>query len=109
LFYMLLGAFAWVTSGGDKDAIGAAREKIQAAVIGMILIVVVLAIIWTLEQVIFKRRVCLGLSCPVTLPGLIQTTDGASCCVCVKPDGALGQRINAYSMKCNEEGNGVYQ
>ncbi|MBP7967502.1 hypothetical protein KAZ66_04480, partial [Candidatus Woesebacteria bacterium] len=70
LFYMLIGAFGWVTSGGDKDSITAARERIQAAVVGMILIVAVLAIIWTLEQVIFKRRVCLGLSCPVTLPGL---------------------------------------
>ncbi|MBP9690475.1 hypothetical protein KBD81_00175 [Candidatus Woesebacteria bacterium] len=86
LFYLLLGAMAWVTSGGDKDAITAAREKIQAAVLGMIMIVAVLAVIWTLEQVIFKRRICLGLSCPLTLPGLIETSSGATnCCVC--PDG----------------------
>ncbi|PIZ61936.1 hypothetical protein COY16_05645 [Candidatus Roizmanbacteria bacterium CG_4_10_14_0_2_um_filter_39_13] len=72
LFYLLLGALAWVTSGGDKDSVKAAREKIQAAVIGMILIVAVLGIVWTLEQVIFNRRICLGLSCPLTLPSLIE-------------------------------------
>ena len=87
LFYLLLGALGWVTSGGDKDAVTAAREKIQAAVLGMILIVAVLAIIWTLEQVIFNRRICLGLSCPLTLPGLIERTNtGDYCCVCINED-----------------------
>ena len=115
LFYMLLGAFAWVTSGGDKDAITAAREKIQAAVVGMILLVAVLAVIWTLEQVIFKRRICLGLSCSVTLPGLIESagdiatlsggtsimkTEDAFCCVCVKDAGGFGDSINAHFSKC---------
>jgi len=107
LFYMLLGAFGWVTSGGDKDAIGAAREKIQAAVVGMILIVAVLAVIWTLEQVIFKRRICLGLSCPVTLPGIIETTAGDKfCCVCINRlnDNKLGDRIDARTDKCLQDG-----
>ena len=104
LFYMLIGAFSWVTSGGDKDAVSAAREKIQAAVVGMILIVAVLAIIWTLEQVIFKRRVCLGLSCPLTLPGLIErTTDGDFCCVCVnRTNNTLGQIVNTAKYKCDD-------
>ncbi len=73
LFYMLLGGLNWVMSGGDKDAITAAREKIQSAVIGLIMMIVVLSIIWMLEQVIFKRRICLGLTCPVTLPSLIES------------------------------------
>ena len=107
LFYMLIGAFGWVTSGGDKDSITAARERIQAAVVGMILIVAVLAIIWTLEQVIFKRRVCLGLSCPVTLPGLIETTSGQRfCCSCAKPDGSQGEAIDTYTYRCDDQGNG---
>ena len=106
LFYMLIGAFGWVTSGGDKDSISAARERIQAAIVGMILIVAVLAIIWTLEQVIFKKRICLGLSCPVTLPGLIETgqTGGPNqqrfCCSCLKPDGSEGAAIDAFTMFC---------
>jgi hypothetical protein len=72
LFYMLLGAFAWVTSGGDKDAVSAAQQKIQAAVVGVLVIIVVLAIVWTLENVIFQKTVCFGLSCPVTLPTLLK-------------------------------------
>lgn len=72
LFYLLLGAFAWVTSGGDKDAIGAARDKIQAAIIGVIMIVAVLAIVVTLEQVVFRKRLCFGISCPASIPSLVQ-------------------------------------
>lgn len=121
LFYLLLGALGWVTSGGDKDAVTAAREKIQAAVIGMILIVAVLAIIWTLEQVIFNRKICLGLSCPLTLPGLIEessdtfqlgtgetvmSTSDAFCCVCAKDDGTFGERINTHLMQCGDDGIG---
>ena len=105
LFYLLLGAFAWVTSGGDKDAVTAAREKIQAAVIGMILIVGVLAIIWTLEQVIFNRRICLGLSCSLTLPGLIVPSGNDFCCVCVNDTtGDRGAIINTSAAKCNGDG-----
>ncbi len=109
LFYLLLGAMAWVTSGGDKDAITAAREKIQAAVLGMIMIVAVLAVIWTLEQVIFKRRICLGLSCPLTLPGLIERTqDGDFCCVCInRANNSLGSIVNTSGYKCDDGGNGI--
>ncbi|MCB0749475.1 MAG: hypothetical protein KDC90_18600, partial [Ignavibacteriae bacterium] len=107
LFYMLLGAFAWVTSGGDSDAVSAAQGKIQAAVVGMLIIVGVLAIIWTLEQVIFNRRICLGLSCPLTLPGLIQSDDApVYCCVCVnKNTGELGAVINVHEQFCTDLGN----
>ncbi len=76
LFYMLLGAFAWVTSGGDADAVSAAQGKIQAAVVGMLIIVGVLAIIWTLEQVIFDGRICLGISCQLTIPKLLEAPTG---------------------------------
>ena len=107
LFYMLLGAFAWVTSGGDAEAVGAAQQKIQAAVVGMLIIVGVLAIIWTLEQVIFNRRICLGLSCPLTLPGLVESQVGKNCCICIKEDGSHGEPINTYIMKCDENGKGV--
>ncbi len=106
LFYMLLGAFAWVTSGGDSDAVSAAQGKIQAAVVGMLIIVGVLAIIWTLEQVIFNRRICLGLSCPLTLPGLIEPSEGAGyCCACVNKDtGDLGDVIDTSRVECTDEG-----
>ena len=93
LFYMLIGAFSWVTSGGEEEAVTGARNKIQAAIVGMILIVGVLAIIWTLEQVIFNRRICLGLSCTLTLPSLVKvdTNQPEQCCTCL---GASGDRTN---------------
>ncbi len=72
LFFLLLGAFSWITSGGDKDKVSAAQQKIQAAVVGVIMIAVVLAIVVTLEQVILGGKICLGLSCPITIPSLIK-------------------------------------
>lgn len=72
LVFLLLGALAWITSGGDKESVSKAQSKITSAIIGVILIVVVLAIIVTLEQVVFAGRLCLGLSCPITIPSLLQ-------------------------------------
>lgn len=72
LLYLLLGAFAWITSGGSKENVEKAREKIQAAVIGIILIIAVIAIAVTLEQFVFKGAICFGFSCPIKIPGLIE-------------------------------------
>lgn len=72
LLYLLLGAFAWVTSGGSKENIEKARDKIQAAVVGVILVVVVLAIVTTLEKIVFNEQICFGLSCPLKLPSLLK-------------------------------------
>lgn len=74
LFYLLLGAFGWITSGGEKDGVDHARNKIQAAVIGVILIAVVLAIIATLEQVVFQRKICFGITCDLTIPTLLPSS-----------------------------------
>jgi hypothetical protein len=95
LFYMLIGAFSWIQSGGDEEAVTGARNKIQAAVFGMILIVGVLAIIWTLEQVIFNRRICLGLSCTLTLPSLVKvdTNLPVQCCTCVDESGTRATKV----------------
>lgn len=72
MFYLLWGALSWITSGGDSDAVSAARGKIVSALVGVVLIIAVLAIIWSIENIIFNKRVCLGLSCPVTLPNLLK-------------------------------------
>ncbi|MCX7997056.1 MAG: hypothetical protein N2691_04895 [Patescibacteria group bacterium] len=72
LVYLLLGAFEWITSGGDEEAVGSARKKITAAIVGVILVVAVLAVIVTLEQVVFRRSICFGISCPATIPNLVQ-------------------------------------
>lgn len=65
LIYLLLGAFSWVTSSGDKEAVKKAQDKIQAAVVGLLVIVFVLALMVTLEQFVFNKKFCLGISCPV--------------------------------------------
>jgi hypothetical protein len=44
LAFLLWGAFDWITSGGEKDKIAKAQQKITNAVIGFILIFVLLSI-----------------------------------------------------------------
>jgi len=36
--YLLLGGFTWITSGGDKANVEAAQKRIQAAIIGLIIV-----------------------------------------------------------------------
>lgn len=72
LFYMLWGAFDYVISGGDEKKTGGAQKKITSAVIGIFFIIAALVIIVTLEQLIFKKTICFGLTCPVQLPDLLK-------------------------------------
>jgi magnesium-transporting ATPase (P-type) len=44
LLYLLWGAFDWIISGGEKEKITKAQNKITNAVIGMILIIAVLTL-----------------------------------------------------------------
>lgn len=44
LLYLLLGAFDWITSGGEKEKITKAQNKITNALIGIILVFAVLVI-----------------------------------------------------------------
>lgn len=74
LIMLLWGALAWVLSGGDKEQVEAARDRITAALIGVFMILIALAIIWTLEQIVFQRTICFGLSCPVSLPTLLKSS-----------------------------------
>jgi hypothetical protein len=72
LLYLLLGAFAWVTSSGDKENVKKAQDKIQAAVVGLVIIVVVLVILATMEQIVLKGSFCVGLTCPIKIPALLN-------------------------------------
>lgn len=72
LLFLLLGALAWVTSSGDKEAVKKAQDKIQAAVVGLVVIVAVLVIIATLEQVVLRGTFCVGLTCNIAVPQLIN-------------------------------------
>ena len=69
LLYLLLGALGWITSGGNKENVDKAREKIQAALIGIILIFVVLAIVGVVENIL---GIGLGITKDIVFPKLIQ-------------------------------------
>jgi len=69
LIYLLLGALGWITSGGNKENVDKAREKIQAALIGIILIFVVLAIVGVIENLF---NMGFGITRDIVFPKLIQ-------------------------------------
>lgn len=49
-FYLLWGGFQWITSGGDEAAVGAARNRITQALVGLIIVVAVWALFQLVEQ-----------------------------------------------------------
>ena len=69
ILYLMLGALAWITSGGDKEKVTKAREKIQAAIIGLILMFALLGIIVLLESVL---NIGLGIGKEIEFPKLIN-------------------------------------
>lgn len=44
LLYFFMGAIGWITAGGDKSKIEAARNRIMQAAIGMVVLISVLAV-----------------------------------------------------------------
>ncbi len=72
LLFLILGALAWVTSAGEKEKVNKAQEKIQAAVVGLVVLVAVLALMVTIEQFVFAGKVCFGISCDMHIPQLLQ-------------------------------------
>lgn len=45
LFYLIWGAFKWITSGGDKEAVSGARKTIVAALVGLAILALALVIV----------------------------------------------------------------
>lgn len=68
---LLLGALSWITSGGNKENVQKARDKILAALVGLILVVVVISAMTMIEQQVFGGKLCFGISCPIGVPSLI--------------------------------------
>jgi len=68
LLYLLLGAYDWISSGGEKEKLQKAQNKIQSAVIGLVLTVVVVVVLATLEQIVLKGVFCAGITCGINLP-----------------------------------------
>ena len=106
LFYGLMGGIAWITSGGGKDEISAARDKIQAAIVGVFILIVVLTIIWTLETVVFKRSICFGISCDIKIPNLgITPIPSESCSDYCTRDAGIDYRNGMCKTACNTAAN----
>lgn len=51
LFMVLISAFQWITSGGDKEAVAAARKRLTHAIIGIALLALAGVIITTLGKI----------------------------------------------------------
>ena len=56
-FYLIFGAISWITSGGDKGKVEAARNKITAAVIGLLILAATWGIFTLLVQLFFNTDV----------------------------------------------------
>lgn len=52
LAYLVVGAFKWITSGGDKDAIGKARGTIVNALIGLFILALAFFITVLVGQIV---------------------------------------------------------
>jgi len=49
LFMLLLGAIQWISSGGDKANVEAARSRLTTALIGLVLLFAVFAVIKVID------------------------------------------------------------
>ena len=45
LFMLIMGAFQWITSGGDKEAVAKARGRIVNALIGLVILALAFVIV----------------------------------------------------------------
>lgn len=65
--YLILGGIKWITSGGNKEDVEKARNQIQAAIIGLIIVFGVLAIVSLMERIL---GVGLGVTGPIEIPSI---------------------------------------
>ncbi len=52
LFMLVIGAFNWITSGGDKEAVGKARQRIINALIGLLVLALAFLVAKVAGQVV---------------------------------------------------------
>jgi len=69
LIYLLLGAFDWITSGGEKEKISKAQMKITNTIVGIIVLVVVLSVFCLITvDVLHLGDSCFNFTVPVLNP-----------------------------------------
>lgn len=74
LFFIVIGAFNWITSGGDKEKVGAARKTIVNALIGLALLALAFLIVRVVGQILNIDILNLG-----NLPRLGPAATGQIC------------------------------
>lgn len=52
LFFLVIGAFKWIISGGDKEAVAGARKTIVAALVGLAILALSFLIVVVVGQVL---------------------------------------------------------
>lgn len=52
LFMLIIGAFQWITSGGDKEGVGKARDRITHALIGFAILALAFLIVQVVGQIV---------------------------------------------------------
>ncbi|MDP3758412.1 MAG: hypothetical protein Q8Q86_01725, partial [Candidatus Daviesbacteria bacterium] len=52
LFMLIIGAFQWITSGGDKEGVESARKRITHALIGFAILALAFLIVQVVGQVV---------------------------------------------------------
>lgn len=72
LLNSLFGAFLVIVSGGEKEKMDKAKSRIINSFVGLLVMIVILAVLVTLEQYVFQQRICFGLSCPLSIPSLLE-------------------------------------
>ena len=65
--YFLLGAFNWITSGGDKSKVETARNQMTHAIIGLVLLVSSFVLLSFLSKLLFGGEFDL---LQLTIPGV---------------------------------------
>lgn len=52
LFMLVIGSFQWITSGGDKEAVGKARGRITNALIGLAILALAVFIVTIVARIL---------------------------------------------------------
>ena len=50
LFILIMGALQWISSGGDKNALEAAKSKITNAMVGIVILFAIFAVLKLIEN-----------------------------------------------------------
>ena len=70
LIYLLMGAYDWLTSSGEKEKLQKAQNKIVSALVGMFLIVVAFTLFSFIMGTVLGGKFGIGSNFEITLPSL---------------------------------------